>query len=771
MPIELPGRVRGVKDADILAEARKRYKAGRDFADENIRRYRDAMRFVAGEQWEPLLKQAREAQRRPCLTMDRLTTHINQVVNDQRQSKPAIKTHPVDDRADIETAKIINGVIRNIEHLSNAPMVYETASFTQVAGGMGAWRVLTQYVDEEAFEQDLCLKRILDPTTVTWDPDAREQDASDGRWAFIETTVSKDAFKDQYPDVDCDSWNGTDTHGWWTPDSVRCAEYYRVVMKPATLLLLADGSVMDALEFSKSERSPAEVVDQRETKKREVQWFKLGGNAVLDSRVWSGKWIPLVRVVGNELMVDGKLIYTGLTQRAMDAQRMVNYQTSVVVELLSLQKTAPYIGAKGQFKGVEKQWANANVTNVAYLEYEPVTIDGNLAPPPQRTSSPQVPTGNIQALQLAHSDLQWITGQHAANFGAASNETSGRAIVARQQEGDTATYHYLDNLSRSILHTGRILVDLIPKIYDTKRVLRILGEDDTADMAIQDPALPVAMAKVQKNDGSIQRIYNLNVGRYDVAVSVGPSFGTKRMESVEAMTQLLQGNPQLWQAIGDLYLRNQDWPGAQEMADRLKKMVPPELQATEDGAADPQAQAAEMQAAMQQAQQMIAEREAALQDAAQQMQALQGQIQQLQNDALRREADVQTKTEAERIKAEAAVAVAAIEAQRAEVAAGASKADGEIAEIRQLITHLAMQMRVPMPVSEDEGSEDEGPEPEEVLLTQVVQGQQQLAIGQQQTAEALAMLADAVQRPKAITIQRTADGFQAVSMPAGGANG
>jgi hypothetical protein len=753
MPIELPGRVKGVKDDDILAEARKRYKAGRDFADENIRRYRDAMRFVSGEQWEPLLKQAREAQRRPCLTMDRLTTHINQVVNDQRQSKPAIKTHPVDDRADIETAKVINGVIRNIEHLSNAPMVYETASFTQVAAGMGAWRVLTQYVDEEAFEQDLLLKRILDPTTVTFDPDAREQDASDGRWCFIETTISKDAFKEQYPKIDCDSWEGSDTQGWWTPDSVRCAEYYRIVMRPATLLLLADGSVMDAVEFANSGRMPTEVVDQRDTKKREVQWFKLGGHAVLDSRIWPGRWIPVVRTVGNELMVDGKLIYTGLTQRAMDAQRMVNYQTSVIVELLSLQKTAPYIGAKGQFKGVEKQWANANVTNAAYLEYEPITIDGNLAPPPQRTNSPQVPTGNVQALQLAHADLQWITGQHAANFGAQSNETSGRAIVARQQEGDTATYHYLDNLSRSILHTGRILVDLIPKIYDTKRVLRVLGEDDTAETVIQDPAQPLAMVKAQRPDGSIQRIYNLNVGRYDVAVTVGPSFGTKRIESVEAMTQLLQGNPQLWQAIGDLYLRNQDWPGAQEMADRLKKMVPPELQSDEESQGGPEAQLAQMQVAMQQAQQMIAEREAALQDAAQQMQALQERTQQLEADALRKDADVGVKTEAEAIKANAQVRTAEInaeiEAMRLQQAQLQAERDNLAAVVQQLAQDIAALKDRP---------EEEGPDAEDALL-------QQLAAGQAQQGEVLAQLVALASAPKQITIAKTANGYQAVSQP------
>ena len=446
--------------------------------------------------------------------------------------------------------------------------------------------MLTKYVDEQAFDQDIVLQRILDPTSVTFDDQAKEQDASDGKFGFIETSLPMDDFKEDYPQADVGSWAPADAQGWWTQDSVRLAEYYRVVNKPTTIYLLQDGSVMDAEALAQANAGPVAVpavpVDSRPGVKREVQWFKLGGNSVLDSRVWPGKWIPLVRVVGNEMMVDGKIIYTGLTHRAMDPQRMYNYQTSVVVEILSLQKSAPYIGAKGQFKGVEAKWKNANVTNPAYLEYEPVELNGNMVGAPQRQTAPQVPTGNVQAIELAANDLQWVTGQHAANFGAASNETSGKAILARQREGDGATYHYLDNLSRSILHTGRILVDLVPKIYDTKRVLRVIGEDGTSSLVQQDPQQQQSMVKAQDAAGKVQKIYNLNVGRYDVAVAVGPSFGTKRMESVDAMSTLFQGNPQLWQIVGDLFLRNQDWPGAQEMADRLKKMLPPNLAEAEE---------------------------------------------------------------------------------------------------------------------------------------------------------------------------------------------
>lgn len=754
------GRVAGVKPQEILAEARKRYRIASDAASQTRESYREAMRFVSGRQWDDRLKQAREAHDRPCLTMDRLGTHINQIVNDQRQSKPAIKVNPVDDKADVKTAEILNGLIRNIEHLSNAPMVYETAIFCQVAGGVGVWRILTQYADEDAFEQDIRLQRILDPMSVTFDPNARETDASDAMYAFIEESVSRDTFKEQYPDIDPANWAGaTDDQGWWDPENVRCAEYYRVVMRPTWIFLLADGSVIDEREFAQSGYQPQDVVDKRQTKRREVQWFKLAGNELVDSRVWPGKWIPLVRVVGNEMVVDGKVLYTGLTQRAYDAQRLYNYQVSTMVEMLSLQKTAPFIGAKGQFKGVEQRWARANVANPAYLEYEPVDINGQLAPPPQRQPAPQVPTGNVQAMQAAAQDLQWITGQHAANFGAQSNETSGRAIQARQREGDTATYHYLDNTSRGVLHTGRICVDLIPKIMDTKRIVRTLGIDGEVGVVMHDPEQPESVRKIQDETGAIKRIYNLNVGRFDVAVSVGPSFGTLRQESTEAMTQLLQGNPQLWTAIGDLYVRGQNWPNAQAIADRLAKTVPPELRGSENGEEnDPEAMLGQMQAAMQQLEVALQEREQALQQAAQIVQQLEGQLQEAQANDQQAQAQAMDKTnsemvraETERYKADASIQIAMIEAEVAKAESMRDQTSAEIESMKALIEAMATRMKIKRPGQEDEG--EEGPEPEEMLLTQLAQQQQGMA-------QAIAELSAAVQNrpPMAVEIVRGPDG-------------
>lgn len=753
-----PGRVPGIKEDEIIAEARKRYQACEAAHAKNRQRYKEGIQFVAGAQWDEQLKQTREGMRRPCLVMDRLTTHINQVVNDQRQSKPAIKVHPVDDRADVKTAEIYNGVIRHIEHVSNASNAYETAGFTQVAGGQGVWRVLTRYADENAFEQEIFIKRVLDPLSVWFDPDALEMDASDGRFAFVESVVSRDRFKAEYPKAEVDDWSSqTDAQGWWSQDSVRCCEYYRIITKDTTLYLLADGSVMDSDAYkmaSAGNPMPLVVIDQRPAKKQEVQWFKLGGHSVLDSRVWPGKYIPLVRIVGNEVCVDGEIQYTGLTHRAMDAQRMYNYQSSTMVEMLSLQKTSPYIGAKGQFKGVEKRWQQANVMNPPYLEYEPVDINGTLAPPPQRQPSPQVPTGNVAAMQRAAEDLQWITGQHSASFGAPSNETSGRAITARQREGDTATYHYLDNQSIGILHTGRILVDLIPKIYDTRRVLRILGEDDQAQLVTNDPQQPEPLREMQTADGSIQKIYNLGVGRYDVAVSVGPSFGTKRQEAVEAMTQLLQGNPQLWQAVGDIYIRSQDWPGSKEMADRLSKTVPPELRSEEEVQGDPKVQIQQMQGVMQQMEGAVQEREMALQQASQMLEQLQNELQTLKAQQQAQQAETQDKTQAELIKAESEkyksdneVRIAELEAQAALVQAQSEAQTGELDEVKQMLSAIGQQIQSAsqQPQAQDSNS---------ALIAE-------MARGQQMTAQVLAQVAASIKKkaPASIDIKRGPDGL------------
>ena len=689
------------KEADsddaILEEARERFEGCQSASRDNRQRYKEAISFVSGAQWDEKLKKARESQNRPCLVLDRLSTHINQIVNDGRQNKPAIKCHPVDDNGDIETAKVFDGIIRHVERVSNADTAYETALWTAVAGGVGYWRILTQYSDDTAFEQDMVIERITNPLSVYGDPDSTEMDMSDAEFAFIVSEMPRKKFERQYPKANTEGWPGaSDSKGWYSGDTVRIAEYFRVKEVPTTIVMLSDGMVYDMAKAAElvAQNPALQVTGSREGTRRKVEWFKLGGRSIIDRREWPGRWIPIVRVIGNELDVDGELQYSGLTHRAMDAQRAYNYWNSVVTETVALQPKAPYIGAKGQFKGVEASWKNSNISNPSYLEYDPVDVNGQLAPPPQRQAPPTVPTGALNAVQLAAEDLKWITGQHSASFGAPSNEQSGRAIVARQQEGDTATYHYIDNLARAIRHTGRILVDIAPKIIDTARMVRILGEDGTADHAQVDPTMPAAHAEVLGEE-----IFNLGVGRYDVEIIVGPSYGTRRLESVEAMTQLLQANPNMWQIVGDIYLRNQDWPGAQEMADRLKKTLPPGLAAAEDDEGGEQAMQQRMQMALDQAQQMLQQREAQVQQAQQLLDQADQEIAKLKQDAQKRENDMDSRlgsdsirAEADRYRADADVRIAELEAMRNDQTQAIALQDQQMRQLQENIAALQQSM-------------------------------------------------------------------------------
>jgi uncharacterized protein YgiM (DUF1202 family) len=733
----------------VVEEAKKRFEECENAHSKNRQAYLDAIKFVQGEQWDDKIKAARR--NRPCLTVNRTAPHVRQVVNDFRQNKPSIKVRPAREGTQ-EVAEIYDGLIRNILQSSNSDTAFETACFTAVAGNQGYWRILTDYCDDTAFEQDIVVQQVLNPLSVWFDPMSKEMDGSDARYVFIEDRMPKEDFEAEYPKADTAGWSlGPDKRGWWDEDTVRVVEYHRVIHKSVTLCLMADGSVK-----VKDEVQPGEVVvDERPGKRREVQWFKIGGDDVLEARLWPSKWLGVVRVIGDQVDVDGVQQWRGLTHDAMDPQRTYNYFLSTVVEQVTMQPKAPYIGAKGQFEGVEDRWGTANVENHAYLEYEPIDVNGTPMPPPQRQSPPTIPTGAFQTMQQAAEDLQWVTGQHAASFGAKSNEQSGRAILARQQEGDTATYHFLDNMARAIRQTGRVIVDMIPKIYDTPRVLRILGEDGSADSVEIDPNMPAPMYE----DPAGNKLVNLNLGRYDVAITVGASYTTKRQESVAAMTDILSANPALFPQIGDIYLRNQDWPGAQAMADRLKKLLPPELQADEKG------KDGGIGVMMTQMQQALQEREQALMQAQQMMQQADAEIARLQEEADRAavelqkaQIDAEAKVQAEAVKAQAQVQVAQIQEGREAVERSMPQNSGEIAEIRSMILALAASKGVEMPEAEE--PEQQGQSEEEILAQGLAVMGERIQLGMQQQAEAMAMLAQSMQNkpPVQISLQRGPDG-------------
>jgi hypothetical protein len=609
-------------DSDVLSTARDRLSMAISAYSESREDELDDLRFYAGSpdnqwQWPADVLATRGAVQgqtinaRPCLTINKLPQHVHQITNDQRQNRPSVKVIPVDDNADVEVAEIFNGMIRHIEYISDADVAYDTACENQVAYGEGYIRILTEYCDDDTFDQDIKIARVRNSFSVYMDPLIQDPCGSDAKWCFITEDLSKDEYARLFPNASPISTLETLGIGdqnlsqWLNTDTIRIAEYFYCDYERKKLNLYP-GNVT-AFEGTPEDKQLKAVYGtpkkSRQAEIKKIKWCKINGYEILEEQEWAGSCIPVVRVIGNEYEVEGRIYISGLVRNAKDAQRMYNYWTSQEAEMLALAPKAPFIGYGGQFEGYESQWKTANTNNWPYLEVNPDVTDGQgaILPLPQRAQPPMASSGLMQAKLGASEDIKSATGQYNASLGQTSNERSGRAILARQREGDVGTYHYQDNLARAVRHIGRQCVDLIPKIYDTQRIARIIGIDGETKMVKIDPTQQEPVRKIQNQEGIvIDKIYNPSVGKYDVVVATGPGYATKRQEALEAMAQLLQGNPQLWTVAGDLFVKNMDWPGAQEMAKRFAKTIDPKLMGdAEDNPA--------LQAAQQQMQAMAAE--------------------------------------------------------------------------------------------------------------------------------------------------------------------
>ena len=575
----------------------------------------DDLRFMAGSpdnQWQwpqDVLAtrgsvQGQTVNARPCLTINKLPQHVRQVTNEQRQNRPSGKVIPVNDQADVEVAEVLDGIVRHIEYMSDADVAYDTACENQVTYGEGYIRILTEYCYEDSFDQDIKIARVRNSFSVYMDPLIQDPCGSDAEWCFITEDLMKEDYQRMYPNaaplssIMVQGIGDQDISQWITEDTIRIAEYFYTDHKTETLYLFpGNQSVFKGSREEKNLRAAGlNHIRERQVDRKRIMWMKTNGFEVLEEREWAGKWIPVIRVVGNEFQVDGRIFISGIVRNAKDAQRMYNYWTSQEAEMLALAPKAPFIGYGGQFEGYEFQWKTANTQNWPYLEVNPDVTDGSGAvlPLPQRAAPPLPQTGLIQAKMGASEDIKTTTGQYDAALDQVSNERSGKAILAREKQADVGTYHYVDNLARAVRYVTRQLVDLIPKIYDTQRIARIIGIDGETNMVKIDPTQAEPVKKIVDQAGVvIEKIYNPSVGRYDVAVTTGPSYLTKRQEAMDAMAQILQGNPQLWAVAGDLFVKNMDWPGAQEMAARIRKTIDPKLLADQDN--DPALQAAQKQ--------------------------------------------------------------------------------------------------------------------------------------------------------------------------------
>lgn len=586
-------------DKDILTDAKAAFKICDEAEQDNRRLWLEDMKFARlGEQWPEAVKAQRDKEGRPCLTINRLPSFIRQVTNDARQNKPSIKCQPVDDGASEEVAEIQNGLIRNIEYTSNADVAYDTALDHAVTSGFGYFRIATDYAADDQFDQDIRIERVTNPLNIYGDPYSTAADSSDWNVAFVTELLKEAEFKRKYPGaqtLDFSSDGADRDDQWFTDDKMRIAEYWTREEVAKKLLKMSSGEVMYEESYMKMKDlfyiMGVTVAGERETKGYKVTQRIITGSEVLETNKWAGRYIPIIPVYGDELNIEGKRHFISLIRSAKDAQMMFNFWRTASTELVALAPKAPFIGPKGAFNSDAEKWASANTTSHAYIEYDGPT-------PPQRQGFAGVPAGALQEAMNASDDMKSIMGIFDASLGARSNETSGRAILARQREGDVSTFNYIDNLSRAIRHAGRVIVDLIPAVYNAPRIIRILHEDGknesvkinqehTAQRPGEDgqgmQAQQGAMGETEQQEQQefmqgVAKLYDLTVGKYDVIVESGPSYTTKREESAEQMMNFVQSFPQSAPLIGDLIAKNLDWPGADDISDRLKTMLPQQAQ-------------------------------------------------------------------------------------------------------------------------------------------------------------------------------------------------
>lgn len=583
-----------MKPEDIIKRAEKARKEAYEAEKHNRQEMVDDLRFAALDQWPEEVKRDREG--RTMLTLDRTNQAIRSVVGDMQDNQPAIKVLPVDDGADKDTAEVFNGLIRHIETTSNATNVYISSARFQVKCGYGVWRIKNEFASHDAFEQDLYIRQVKNPLNWWFDPKAEQITKADGRWVVGLSIIHKDDVKKDFPEVegiDFDQMFEGEGFGDWIEgtDYIIVAEYYEKVSKKKNICLLSNGTTVDKDKlddgtYGLMQMNGVEIVREREVDSYDIHYHKVTGVTTFDHQVLPYKFFPVIPVYGEVENIEGEEFIRGLIRPAKDPQRMYNYMNSAATEGLALQPKAPFIGTAKMFAKFKGLWNRANKDNLPFL---PFTADEKMpGMRPERSQPPVTSSGYLQHAQIATDDIRSAMGIHEPSLGEQSNETSGRAILARQQSSQVGTSIYQFNLSMAIEHTGRVLVDMIPHFYDTTRLVRIMGDDGKEDQVqINRPVMTPQGMQIE-ND--------LTRGKYDVRISTGPSYKTRRVEGVNTLMELIRVFPQLSTIAGDLVAKNLDIPHADELEDRLRKTLPPGL------IDDPELQAQQQQQMQQQQQ-------------------------------------------------------------------------------------------------------------------------------------------------------------------------
>lgn len=562
---------------EIIKRASARLRRWDDVMGDNARQAVDDIRFsLLGEQWTGDDLAAREG--RPSLTVNKLAQYINQVVNEARQAKQEIKVIGVDSNADRGVAEIMTGLIRNIEYNSRADVATETAYEQAVAGGMGYFGVTTCYAGEDTFDQDIKFRTFENFLAVKLDCDSTMPDGSDADWGFVEDKMPREEFEAEYGRYNTEAVPESYEDAWHDEDDVFIREYWERTREPVRLILWSDGVTRKDGE----EVPPGLMVErEREAKEQRVRMYKICGDRVLSQYEFPASYIPIFPVYGKRLNVQGKLHIMGLVRFARDPQKMFNYWRSATAEKIALAPKTPILATPKMVEGFEPFYNNLNTKAFPWVPFNP---DQGMMP--QRLSTEAEVGSMMMANQSAEMDIKASIGISDPTLGQASASQSGRAILALQRQGDTSTFNYADNLARAKAQCGRVIVELIGKLYDTPRIVRVLGEDGNAALAKINQVVPGPM-------GIEQVLNDVTIGKYDVEVKTGPSYATRRMETSQGILDFVQAVPSAGPLLASTLAKLQDWPGAEELAQQLKAMSP--------GAPNPQAIAADVAAKAKQA--------------------------------------------------------------------------------------------------------------------------------------------------------------------------
>ncbi|MDQ2079486.1 portal protein [Xanthobacteraceae bacterium Astr-EGSB] len=576
----------------------------------NIEAAYEDLTFLGGDQWPDYAKVQREAEDRPMLTENRLPQFVQQVTGDIDLNKPSTKIVPIDGRATEDVANILKGMIRYVKNRSEAEAAFGIGADQQVACGMGHMRVGIEYADETTFNSECRVMQIDDGVSVLWDPNSKLPTREDAEYCFVPVDMSHAAFKRKHPDAPFGDFNSYDSRYssfWYGSDFVRVAEYWEKRPVKRTLALHADGAVEDLTDRPDTEIAEARAAGAEIRKRDGFKVFRsliTLGHTLEEPEEWPGRMIPIVPLIGKEIRIGRKTIRYGIVRFAKDPQRRFNFFTSAEAEVLGLAPKAPWIGTKKNFQDAEDKWGSANTVNHPYLEYTPDPLNGGQAP--QRVAPPIGSSGLSDAVDRADLGMKATTGIYDASLGSRSNETSGVAIQAREAQGDTGNIRYIKNFMLGERQIDRILLDLIPRVYDTERMVQVLDDDGslstiTINQAVAtgeldaDPDEPIEVGDEPVDEGDefmgspterradaegVKRYINdVTIGSYGVVVENGPSYSTRRDEAKAGMEALMKAVPNVVPLILDLYVKAQDWPLAQDMVERIRATLPPAIQA------------------------------------------------------------------------------------------------------------------------------------------------------------------------------------------------